>query len=368
MTRYQAPTAEDVGRRAGVSRMTVSSVLNGTGGNVRVSAVTRARVIQAAAELGYVPNPAARALRTRRSNVIGFVPRPESNTPHKEPVADLLGIYIARAAMARGHHVVEASAETSATRGSDERSKFLLGWRVDGIIFDSPSSADEVQRFVDMGVPVIQIMRPRTDVATATITVDSSGGIHQAVAHLAGLGHRSIAYIGSGESHPTCFHRRSQFLDAAAACGLEIQENLVHPGHDASIEDGFVITRRILGEHPVPTAIFTAGDNLALGALRALYQAHLRVPDDISVISYDDTFVANLYPPLTSVAQPLDDVATAAVSFITKSAHSEADRQNVIHAQIILPAQLNVRESTGAPPMHSRVSSVGAVGGGDADY
>ena len=119
-------------------------------------------------------NPAARALRTRRSGVIGFVPRPARTTPYKEPVADLLGIYIARAAMALGHHVVEASAETDVSRGSQELSRFLLGWRVDGVIFDSPSSEDEVQRFLDAGVPIVQLMRPRTGVATATMTVDSS--------------------------------------------------------------------------------------------------------------------------------------------------------------------------------------------------
>lgn len=366
MSRYRSSTAEDVANRARVSRMTVSSVLNGTGTNVRVSEATRQRVMQAAEELGYRPNLAARALRTRRSGIIGFVPRATSATPHKEPVADLLGIFIARAAMAHDHHVVEASAETAISRGSNELSQFLLGWRVDGVIFDSPTSDDEVQRFLDVGVPVVQLMRPRTGVATATITVDSSQGIRQAVDHLVRLGHQQCAFLGSGLAHSLDRLRRDEFVDSLAAHDIQVPDAFICPVSDASIADGIAITQRLLALPDIPTAIFAAGDNLALGALRALYQARLRVPDDISVVSYDDTFVANLYPPLTSVGQPLEDVASTAVSLIVESVSSTSTLVNLASAQITLPAQLHIRESTGIPLRGSRPSVIGAVGGGAA--
>jgi LacI family transcriptional regulator len=346
--------------------MTVSSVLNGTGANVRVSDATRQRVIKAAAELEYRPDPAARALRTRRSGIIGFVPRAESSTPHKEPVADLLGIYIARAAMAHGHHVVEASAETTVSRGSEELSRFLLGWRVDGVIFDSPTSEEEVQRFVDIGAPVVQLMRPRTGVATATITVDSSEGIRQAVDYLVELGHRHIAYIGSGLSHQIDRLRQEQFLSSLSTYGIEIPDAYLCSDSDASIEHGFATTRKFLGLVQIPTAIFAAGDNLALGALRALYQAKLRVPDDVSVVSYDDTFVANLYPPLTSVGQPLSDIAAKAVSLIIESVNTAGSDLSLAETRITLPARLHVRGSTGVAPDCSQPSASGALRGGGA--
>lgn len=364
MTQYRSPTADDVAKRVGVSRMTVSSVLNGTGSNVRVSDATRRRVIEAARDLGYRADPAARALRSGRSRIIGFVPRAESATPHKEPVADLLGIYIARAAMAHGHHIVEASAETAASRGSDELSRFLLGWRVDGVIFDSPASDAEVQRFLDIGVPVIQLMRPRMGIATVTITVDSAEGIRQAVDHLVKLGHQHIAYIGSGISHHMGRLRRDQFVHSLASHGLQIPDAYVCPDSNASVEDGFAIARRFFDLPKIPTAIFAAGDNLALGALRALYQARLRVPDDVSVISYDDTFVANLYPPLTSVGQPLSEVAATAVSLIVDRADSAPEDSVLAKTHVTLPAQLHVRESTGAPPYYSRSSPISTLRGG----
>jgi DNA-binding LacI/PurR family transcriptional regulator len=366
MNRYRSSTAEDVAKRAGVSRMTVSSVLNGTGSNVRVSDATRQRVIEAARDLGYRPDPAARALRTRRSRIIGFVPRIDSATPHKEPVADLLRIYIARAAMAHGHHVVEASAETAVSRRSDELSQFLLGWRVDGVIFDSPASEDEVRRFADLGVPVVQLMRPRTGMHTATITVDSSEGIRQAVEHLVQLGHRDIAFIGSGLSHDIDCRRRDQFLRSLADHGVDERDSYLCPDTDASIDHGYAIAQRFLELPQPPTAVFAAGDNLALGALRALYQARLRVPDDVSVVSYDDTFVANLYPPLTSVGQPLDEIAGLAVSLLVESVQAAGSDSDLAGTQLTLPAKLHVRESTSAPPSIARGAPHVAVRGGGA--
>lgn len=342
------PTANDVAKRAGVSRMTVSSVLNGTGGNVRVSAATRERVLASAAELEYSPHPVARALRSRRSRIIGFVPRSARGTPYEQPVSYLLSIHVARAAMRRGYHVVEASAETAASRGSDELLRFLLGWRVDGVIFDWPESDGEVGRFVEKGLPIVQLMRPRFAVPTPTITVDAGEGIAAAVDHLAELGHRRIAFIGSGVEHSVERVRYDHFVAALGRHDIELPDDCVWHGADASIATGHAATHAFLALPHRPTAVFAAGDNLALGVLRALYEAELHVPRDVSLVSYDDTFVANLYPPLTSVGQPFPDIAERATSLIADGLDSSADGIDEA-TRVVLPARLTVRDSTGPP-------------------
>ena len=365
MATRRVPTASDVAERAGVSRMTVSSVLNGAGRNVRVSEATRQRVLAAAAALDYSPHPAARALRSRRSRIIGFVPRSARGTPYEQPVSYLLSIHVARAAMRLGYHVVEASAETAASRGSDELLRFLLGWRVDGVIFDCPDSDGEVGRFADNGLPIVQLMRPRFAVPTPSITVDAAEGITEAVDHLAALGHRRIAFIGSGVEHPVDRVRYDHFAAALARHDLDLPADRVWHGADASIETGRAATRAFLAASPRPTAVFAAGDNLALGVLRALYEADLHVPRDVSVVSYDDTFVANLYPPLTSVGQPFADIAARATSLIADGLDSSGDGLDEA-TRVVLPAKLTVRDSTG-PPRHVPASrTTGGNGKGGA--
>lgn len=349
MTKLGAPTAEDVARQAGVSRMTVSAALNGARGNVRVSNETRERVLAVATELGYSPNPAARALRRRQSQIIGFIPRSNRGTPDEQPVAYSLSVQVARAAIRLGYHIIEASAEPATSRTSDELVRFLLKWHIDGVIFDSPDSDTEVQRLVDHGLPVVQLMRPRFSVTTATVTVDAAEGIIAAVDHFVEQGHRDIAFLGSRPEHAVDRSRLDCFVAALAHHRINVPPEYIQLGDRASlIGDGYTLTDALLGLSRRPTAILASGDNLALGTLRALHEARVRVPDDMSLISYDDALAAHLYPPLTSVGQPFQEVAERATGLIVDrldpSAGSSADP---VH--ITLPTKLTIRSST-CPP------------------
>ena len=136
---------------------------------------------------------------------------------------------------------------------------------------------------------------------------------------------------------------------------------------DASIDDGCTLTQNLLQLSQIPTAIFAAGDNLALGALRALYEAHLRVPDDMSVISYDDTFVANLYPPLTSVGQPLSEIADHAVALIVEHV-GRSGAEHLAASHLTFPAHLHIRGSTGVPPCGSQARPAHAATGGETQF
>lgn len=351
MRKGRTATSDDVARQAGVSRATVSVVLNGTRGNIRVSEATRQRVLSAASELEYTPHPSARALRRQRSGVIGFVPRSFRRTPYDHPVPYLLGIRVAQAAARRGFHVVEASAETEASRGSDEMARFLLSRRVDGVVFDCPDTAEEVRRFLDRGVPVIQLIRPQREAVTPTITVDPSLGVSAALDHLVALGHSRIAFIGHGGEHPADRSRLDCFLAALARLGVGVRPDWLRLVADYGIEEGCAAGRALLTCAERPTALFVTGDNLALGVLQALYQAEVRIPDDLSLITYDDIFAAYLPPPLTSVAQPLEEVAERAIALMTERVDTVGDAGKE-PTDVALPTHLTVRGST-QPPRQS---------------
>lgn len=343
----RVPTANDVASRAGVSRSTVSVVLSGHEGTIRVSEATRRRVLAVAAELGYAPHPIAQALRRQRSNIIGFVSRSTSHGPFDESVPYILNIEIARAAARRGYYIVEAGSEPAHVASDAALAGFLRAHHVDGVIFDSPATSEAVAESRDSGLPVVQLMRPRLDVDTPAVTVEPSRGVTAAVDHLVDLGHRRIAFIGSPLPHPVHTGRLEAFRAAMARRGIDLPADYVHLEDEPSISVGLRLAEKLLRLRDRPTAILAAGDNLALGVLRALYHAGVHVPGEISVVSYDDTLAGYVYPPLTSVAQPLRDVAERALDLLIAEIDPAAPARAERH--ITLPTQLVVRASTGPP-------------------
>ncbi len=349
MVRQRPATSTDVARQAGVSQATVSIVLNGARGNIRVSEATRQRILTAAAALGYSPHPAAQALRRQRSGIIGFVPQqspclPPSIHPHRY----LLGIYVARAATSRGYQVIEPSVKAEAVQSGAEQLQFFAGRRVDGIIYDRPQTAAEVRCLVDYGLPVVQLLRPQGTIGTATVTVDASPGITAAIDHLVGQGHRRIAFLGHGGAHSVERDRLHAFTTALARHGIAVPAERVYLARKYALEEGQTLTRTMLASRPWPTAIFAASDSLALGVLHALYEARIHVPDDLSLVSHDDVLAAQLYPPLTSVAQPFETVAERAVALIVEQVAGTSGR-GAETAHVVLPTRLHVRRSTRPP-------------------
>lgn len=344
------PTSSDVARVAGVSRATVSVVLNGTQGNMRVSEATRQKVLTAVADLGYSPHPVAQALRRQQSRLIGFVPRSFRTRPFVQPIPYQLSIHIAQAATEVNYHVIEINAKNYASRSDDDLVRFLLSRRINGVVFDTPDTAQEVQRVIDsyhggLAFPTIQLMRPQFAATTPTITIDARPGINAAIEHLITLGHRRVAFIGHSGMHPVDRVRRDYFVSALARHGISCPAEYLQLGPDYSIEEGYAFTRTLLALPDRPTAIFVASDSQALGALRALYEADVRVPEAISLISYDDTFAGHLYPPLTSVTQPIEEVAACAVSLLVERIDSP-DGGAQCPEHMVLPTHLTIRCST----------------------
>jgi LacI family transcriptional regulator len=339
-----SPTSQDVAKLAGVSRSIVSGVLNGTMSTMRVSDETRERVLAAARELGYTPNPVARALRRRRSNVIGFVPRSDRYTPYDSPVPFLLTGNLAQSGIEHGYHIVEASTKLANRSGSDDLIQFLVGRHVDGVVLDSPESAQEVARIIDRRLPVVQMIRPQHAVLTPTVMIDAVPGTTEAIEHFIEMGHRDIGFIGTRGDHPVDRSRLDTFRNVLIKAGITPRDEWIELVETYNPTWGRVAAEHLLATDPQPTALFISGDNLASGALQFMYERGIRIPDQLSVISYDDIFAAHLTPALTSVNQPLAEAAEKAITLLVSLIETPQD--NRIEPETVnLPSHIVKRHS-----------------------
>ncbi len=328
---------------AGVSRAAVSVVLNGAKTNTRVSEQTKQRILAAATELEYSPNPVAQSLRRRRSGTIAYVFRSLSDSFLERSVPHQLGRLIMRTAVSRGYQVIEINSAEEPPTEREETLRLLLNRRVDGVILGWPRSDLEVRRILDHGLPVVQVMKPRLAEGSSTITVDSSQGIEAAVNHLAALGHERIAYLGNSDPHPIEYARLDRFVTALERHEIQARDEYVKLG-DVSLAESRELAHALLSLPEPPTAMLMV-DSIVLGGLRALYERRLRVPDDVNVVSTDDMLAAHLYPPLTSVVQPLKEVAESAVTLIEERVSGLKD-DNEEPSHIVLPTHMEVRSST----------------------
>ncbi len=344
MKRSTPPTSRDVALRAGVSRSIVSGVLNGTMSTMRVSEATRHRILAAAEELGYTPNPVAQALRRKRSNVLGFVPRSNRLNPYDSPVPFLLAVHLTHAGTARGYHFVTANPETPDHDNTERLLQFLIGRHVDGIVLDSPPDAATVAELVERHIPVVQMIRPQHDVPTPTITIDARPGTTEAVQHLVDAGHRDIAFIGIAGDHPVDRSRLDAYREVLAANGIVHREEWTILVRAYNTANGRAAAEQLMLQPSLPTALFVTGDNLAAGVLQVLYGRGVRVPDQLSVISYDDIYAGHLAPPLTSVNQPLREAAGRAVELLASRIES-GGKEGGEPPSVVLPTRLVVRGS-----------------------
>jgi LacI family transcriptional regulator, galactose operon repressor len=359
MTR--AATLKDVARLARVSTATVARVLHNNG---YVAEETRAAVEVAIAQTGYQLNAVAQGLRKRRTLTLGHVVLHLSPNPFFAGVA--LGVEQAAAASGCGVLVVNTHGDPAHERLGVET---LIRRRVDAILFTTCVDAANARLALAAGIPVVQVERS-TPVATHAVTVDNYRGSFEATEHLIGLGHRRIAYLGEtpeGASNAPAGRRSriverervSGYVDALRIHQLPVDDTLIDlRGTYNDLGHARAATRRFLAL-PIaqrPTAIFATCDLLAAGVLQEIYVARLRVPDDLSVVGFDDTHAAYLAPPLTTVAQPMVEIGRTAARLVLDQlvdlpSHPSAGangQPRVLTAR--LATRLMVRESTGPAP------------------
>lgn len=308
MTPRRRATSADVAQRAGVSRTTVSFVLNDRP-NANIADETRRRVLAAAAELGYHVHGAARALAGGASFTIGLVLRqlPEQVAADALLADTLWGV--GQEVHKGGYRVLVEPLSPDGGRYSD----LVRSQRVDGLIVSGPRSDDEeLAALVEEEYPII-LQGSLPGLAAPSVDVDNRAGARDAVDHLVGLGHRQIACITNApRAYTAAQERLDGFRDALAAARLKPDEELIVEGaFDAT--SGVAAARVLIARGRPFTALFVASDVVAFGALRALREAGLRVPQDVSVVGFDDIPLAQHFdPPLTTVHLPARALGEAA--------------------------------------------------------
>lgn len=331
-------TMRDVAQAAGVSPMTVSNVLNGR--RARVSPATVSLVEEAIARLGYVPNGAARALSARSSGIVALVYRSDGDdgpalaNPHDSVLVGEVERWVSRAGR---HLMIHAAEDVVSTAGS------LRTWNVDGAIVLGvlAHEVDELRRLSD--VPMVCV--DTTDGPIATVGVDDVGGGHLAGAHLAGLGHRRLAFVGPDATIGGVIEDRYRGWRAGLA-EHGVDDTVVIRTATSSFEAGLDAATRLLAAPDRPTGVFCTADILAVGLLKGLLGAGVRVPEDVSLIGFDDLpECRHLTPALTTVRQDVRAKGRSAVELLTQvmaAAGSTAVRTT-------LPVELVHRETV-APP------------------
>ena len=333
-------TITDVSRKAGVSRSTVSRLIAGNG---YVSEDARKAVEAAIAELGYRPNTMARGLRSNRSNILGAVVVNIASPFY----AQMLG-GIQDAARASGRSVLVASGYAE----PDEEARAiveLLDRACDGLILylENPLREDVQRMIVKSQTPVVTVGGDECPPARARVTLDNFTGAREGMRLLLGEGHRRIAYLSGGMMYRDT-HERLRGIEAALGeMGLGLADIIIEHG-SFDEQFGAEATTRLLGSHRDVTAIFAGDDDVAAGALLALKRAEKRVPDEVSLLGFDDNFHArHLTPALTTVRQPVDEAGRLATRLLLSILDGELPPQGDINQIVTVPTELIRRMSVG---------------------
>jgi DNA-binding LacI/PurR family transcriptional regulator len=299
------PTIIDVAARAGVSKSLVSLVMRGS---PRVSEEKRAAVLRAADELRYRPNAVARSLVRKRSFVIGVM-LSDLHNPFFVEVVD----GIQQEAFAAGYHALFNTGGRTA-QGESVAIETLLQLRTDGLILAAPVLPAREVRAASATAPVVLVARHSRWPEVDSVTNHDRAGARLATEHLVQLGHRRVAHIDGGRGAGAAA-RRAGYGDAMRRHGLA-RESLVVPGEDTE-EGGAGAVARLLATGPRPTAVFAANDFAAVGALHALEERGLGVPEDVSLVGYDNTSLAALgHINLTTIDQPKHEMGATAVRLL----------------------------------------------------
>jgi LacI family transcriptional regulator len=335
-------TMTDVARRAGVSQPTVSFVLNDRR-DVSVAAETRRRVLEAAAELNFVPNRAAQMLRSNRSFTIGVV----TNGIVSQPYAGLIVLGVQQVVQPAGYVCMAVDTTGDPGQGDDAVAS-LLAQGVSAILYASPFPRPLHQSPRLDGIRTIFVnCWPEDGTADTVLLADEYGGGRAAAASVFTRGHREVAFLGGPRSDYACKERRRGFADAARSAGLR-PADLVQRYGDYSIGSGYDLATEVVTEYG-PTALVCGNDRMAIGALLALHTLGLDCPHDVSVVGFDDQpdVADQVRPRLTTAALPHLMLGRRAGELLLADADGAPER-------IIVDCELIERESVGDPPRRRR--------------
>jgi len=328
-------TIYDIAQKTGFSPTTVSKVFNGYSD---VSEKTRRKILDAADELGYLPNAHARSLTTKRSWTIGVLFIEPSGAGILHPFFGGVIEGFKRVATSKGYDLMFLSKDIGGKKSSYLEHCKIRG--IDGVVVVLPDATDPYyQELLESDIPCVLLDQESS--VKSTVYSDNIEGARQAVKYLHSLGHRKIAHIGGG---PTFAgeQRLNGFRQAMQELGLTIHpQHIVQGSYDYTVESGSKAMEELLQADERPTAVFAAGDNLAVGAMMAIKRHGLRVPEDISLLGFDDIEMAKyLTPALTTVRQNTDVLGSRAADMLIYSIEGGEDVQ-----QGVIPVELVIRDS-----------------------
>lgn len=327
----------DVGRLAGVSHQTVSRVINGS---EHVSPRTRERVLSAMRELGYRPNTIARALATGRTRTVGIV---TFETSLYGPASTLFGIE--RAADEAGYLITVVSLKALDRAAVLHAIERLRMQGVDGILaIAAEQESAEALLHAPLDVPLVAV-EAGPERGIPVVCVDQQRGAELATRHLVELGHRTVHHIAGPLGSIESQLRAEGWRAALAAAGAPRPEPLIG---DWTARSGYHLGQRLTRDRGV-TAVFASNDQMALGVLRAMHEAGRRIPEDVSVVGFDDVPEASYFtPPLTTVRQDFDEVGSRSLRVLLHAIDSVAAGDRPPQGSLV-PPELVIRASSGAP-------------------
>ena len=331
-------TIKDVARLSGVSPMTVSRVINDS---ERVSPDTRRKVQEAISELGYVPSRLARGLSRQRTGTLALIVPDVAN-----PFFTLIVRGAEDIARRAGYRVIlcDTRADPNVEREVIEE---MIAHRVEGIVIApvSDRSKSHLRRLARFGVPFVLVDRTVPGVDSDVVCGNSADGARQLVDHLISLGHRRIGFIVESDDVSTARERRQGYEAALAGAGIPHDPELVA---NATVDPtgGSEGMRQLLQLKDRPTAVFTVNNLVALGAIEAVRDAGLEVPDDVALVCFDDIeFASRLYPFLTVMEQPAETFGTLGTQLLLERIEGRGPERS---RMVVLPARFVLRKSCGA--------------------
>lgn len=336
--RPEAHNMRTIARRAGVSSATVSRVINGSS---VVREETAERVRRVIAEQNFIPNPVATTLKYGRSNTYGLIIPDLTNPFFPEFLLEF-----ERALVEIDHEVLLATTESTQSQLSRSVRR-MLSRRVDGVVLmASEFDTRSIEPLIERRIPIVTVDRRHTEIGSADVAIDFEDGYRQAVLHLRQLGHRRIGFIGGSEGLRTSETRLKAFRLALQEAGLTFNSKLVRAG-DYRVRGGDAAMQSLLGLARRPTAVLAANDLTAIGALRALYERRIAVPEQMSVIGFDGIALSDaIQPALTTISVSRQTMAQICLRALNHVKAESSSRGPLLTVQ----CSLVTRQSSGPVP------------------
>lgn len=336
-----AITLKDVAAKVGVHPSTVSRVLSGKADQYNITQKTQKLVLQAARELNYVPNEMARSLRLKRSNTIGLIIPDISN-------AFFAGI--ARSIEIESYNLGYRLVVCNTDENQEKEIKLvetLLSWKTDGLIMAPVQDCDDhIRDLKENNFPFVLVDRYFDDIKTNAVVTDNEGDALKATEHFIKLGHRRIAFVCGRRVIYTTKGRLRGYKRALTRHQIPIKDHFI-VGDGFNLDAGFTAMQQLLDLPQRPTAVLVGGNVITVGVLEAILSKQLSIPEDISVIGFNDMILTPyLISPLSIIAHPLEEIGKKAVELLCEAMQSPNDS---ICKKIVLPTEFIVRDSVASP-------------------